>query len=248
MRTYKGSSSFHHFDVLHCAHVDQVKQKGWFCQRESLCHGQEMSFITHVGLHPASSAHVLNLTCDAGKVKQRLNCLAELMMSSHECLDGGNSLTERSAHPRPIQSPHMSISAVKHQWGDGKAICSEPPLALQRRQQQYQKQLDHSMPSLTEYCSVFTSTHTFFTTSQPWFTYTSASGGRDLEALRTQAYEASLGVGAGSKGADLRQLGALVNIWHTERKDVNISQKPYQNLYHHNFVSLGLMCFQHWYH
>lgn len=43
-------------------------------------------------------------------------------------------------------------------------------------------------------------------------TYTSASGGRDLEALRTQAGEASLGVGAGSEGADLRQLGALVNI------------------------------------
>lgn len=43
-------------------------------------------------------------------------------------------------------------------------------------------------------------------------TYTSASGGRNLEALGTQAGEASLGVGAGSKGADLRQLGALVNI------------------------------------
>lgn len=43
-------------------------------------------------------------------------------------------------------------------------------------------------------------------------TYTCASGGRDLVARETQAGEASHGVGAGSKRADLRQLGALVNI------------------------------------
>lgn len=51
-------------------------------------------------------------------------------------------------------------------------------------------------------------------TSSAWatVTYTSASGGRDLVALGTRAGEASLGVGAGSEGADLGLLGALVNI------------------------------------
>lgn len=68
-----------------CAvHADHTKEKGWSSQWESFCHGQEMSFITHVRLHPASSGHDLNLTCDAGKVKRS----ELLMMSSHECLDG----------------------------------------------------------------------------------------------------------------------------------------------------------------
>lgn len=47
-------------------------------------------------------------------------------------------------------------------------------------------------------------------------TQTSASGGGDLEARRAQAGEASLGVGAGPEGADLRGLGALVNVWRKE--------------------------------
>lgn len=43
-------------------------------------------------------------------------------------------------------------------------------------------------------------------------TQTSASRGRELEALGAQADEASLRVGARSKRTDLRQLGALVDI------------------------------------
>lgn len=43
-------------------------------------------------------------------------------------------------------------------------------------------------------------------------TQTSASGGGELEALRAQTGEAALGVGARPKRADLRRLGALVDI------------------------------------
>lgn len=43
-------------------------------------------------------------------------------------------------------------------------------------------------------------------------TQTSASGGGELEAVGAQAGEAPLGVGARPKRADLRRLGALVDI------------------------------------
>lgn len=107
-----------------------------------------------------------------------------------------------------------------------KRYVRNHPKALQpQRRQQHQNQLHRSVPSLTERCSVSTSAHKHSTSV--WvsltaaFTDASASGGRDLVAGGTRADEASLGVGAGSKRADLGQLGALVNIWNTGRKDIN---------------------------
>lgn len=79
---------------------------------------------------------------------QCVNSLTLLMMSSLECLIGWNSLTVR---PHPTQSRPMCISAHQHKWGNGKVLCSEPPLTLQRQQpqqQQQQTQLEQSMLSL----------------------------------------------------------------------------------------------------
>lgn len=61
--------------------------------------------------------------------------------------------------PYPTHNPHMCISALKHEGENEKAIYQEPPLASQR-QQQHQNQLDRSMPSLTERCSLSTGAHT----------------------------------------------------------------------------------------
>lgn len=84
-----------------------LNRMGGSLSGKRFCQGQEMSFITHhhVWLHPASSSRVLNLTCDAGKVKQRSICLTELMMSSHECSDGGEVPNRALCTPSPNPKP-----------------------------------------------------------------------------------------------------------------------------------------------
>lgn len=110
----------------------------------------------------------------------------------------------------------MGISALKHEGEDEKATLGTT-LGLAEAAAAPEPAGSQHAKSNRALLSLHRHSHTLRQPLPVWvappaITYTSASRGRNLEALGTQAGEASLGVGAGSKGADLRQLGALVNI------------------------------------